>query len=137
MNFIGLCRYVRGRASCSVLMKSLKLSLLFENGGINMAETAVQEKMENELTMEKNKDLRGGMDLLELGFILSVIENTKGNDPNDVTMRKLNFDEILRRGKQSQIDSNALAVYAVNAGNLYSKDIQCEATKELAKRTTK
>jgi histone H3/H4 len=118
-------------------MKSLKLSLLFENGGINMAETAVQEKMENELIMEKNKDLRGGMDLLELGFILSVIENTKGNDPNDVTMRKLNFDEILRRAKQSQIDSNALAVYAVNAGNLYSKDIQCEATKELAKRTTK
>ncbi|MHC4075820.1 MAG: hypothetical protein ACYSRZ_05335 [Planctomycetota bacterium] len=102
-----------------------------------MAESAVQEKWENELTTEKNKDLRGGMELLELDFLLSIVENTKGNDPNDVTMRKLNFNEMLRREKQNQMESNALAVYAVNAGNLYGKDIQCEATKELARRTTK
>jgi hypothetical protein len=102
-----------------------------------MAETAVQEKLENKLTIEKNKDLRGGMDLLELDFLLSIVENTKGNNQNDVTMRKLNFNEILRREKQNQIDSNALAVYAVNAGNLYGKDIQCEAIKELAKKTAK
>ena len=51
-------------------------------------------------------------------------------------MRKLTFSEVLRREKQNQIDSNILAVYAVNAGNLYGKDIQCEATKELARRTT-
>ena len=102
-----------------------------------MAESAIQEKLENKLTTEKNKDLRGGMDLLELDFLLSIVENTKGNDQNDVTMRKLNFNEVLRREKLSQIDSNALAVYAVNAGNLYSKDIQCEATKELARRTAK
>ena len=100
-----------------------------------MSESAVQEKSEKEMTTEKNKDLRGGMDLLELDFLLSIVENTKGNDQNDVTMRKLNFNEVLRREKQNQIDSNALAVYAVNAGNLYGKDIQCEATKELAKRT--
>ena len=102
-----------------------------------MAESAVQEKLENKLTTEKNKDLRGGMDLLELDFLLSVVESTKGNDQNDVTMRKLNFNELLRREKQNQIDSNALVVYAVNAGNLYGKDIQCEATKELARRTAK
>lgn len=102
-----------------------------------MAESAVQEKLENKLSMEKNKDLRGGMDLLELDFLLSIVENTKGNDPNDVTMRKLNFNEVLRREKQSHIDSNALTVYVVNSGNLYGKDIQCEATKELAKRTAK
>jgi len=102
-----------------------------------MTESAVQEKWENELLTEKNRDLHGGMDLLELDFLLSIIENTKGNDQNDVTMRKLNFNEVLRREKQSQIDSNALAVYVVNAGNLYGKDIQCEATKELAKRTAK
>ena len=101
-----------------------------------MTESAVQEKMENKLITEKNKDLRGGMDLLELDFLLSIVENTKGNDQNDVTMRKLNFNELLRREKQNQIDSNSLAVYAVNMGNLYGKDIQCEATKELAKRTT-
>ncbi len=102
-----------------------------------MIESAVQEKLENKLTTEKNKDLQRGMDLLELDFLLSIVENTNGNDQNDVTMRKLNFNEVLRREKQNQIDSNALAVYAVNAGNLYGKDIQCEATKELAKRTAK
>ena len=102
-----------------------------------MAESAVQEKVGNVATMEKNKDLRGGMDLLELDFLLSIVENTKGNDPNDVTMRKLNFNEVLRRSKQNQVDSNALAVYAVNSGDMYGKDIQCEATKELAKRTAK
>ena len=102
-----------------------------------MTESAVQEKWENELLTEKNRDLQGGMELLEVDFLLSVVENTKGNAQNDVTMRKLNFNEVLRREKQNQIDSNALAVYAVNAGNLYGKDIQCEATKELARRTAK
>jgi len=99
--------------------------------------TVSQEKTENEPATEKNKDLHGGMELLELDFLLSIIENAEGNDQNDVTMRKLNFNEVLRREKQNQIDSNALAVYVVNAGNLYGKDIQCEATKELARRTAK
>lgn len=101
------------------------------------SETPGKEKRENEPASEKNKDLRGGMELLELDFLLSIIENTKGNDPNDVTMRKLNFNEVLRRQQQDQIDSNALAVYTVNAGNLYGKDIQCAATKELTRRTAK
>ena len=100
-----------------------------------MAESAVQEKLENELTTEKNKDLRGGMDLLELDFLLSIVENTKGNDQNDVTMRKLNFNEVLRREKLSQVKSKVLTVYAINRGNLYGKDIQCEAMGELAERT--
>ena len=102
-----------------------------------MVGSAVQEKLENELITGKNKDLHGGMELLELDFLLSIVENTKGSDPNDVTMRKLNFNEVLRREKQNQIDSNAMAAYAINAGNLYGKDIQCEATKELARRTAK
>jgi len=101
------------------------------------AEAAGQEKPEGEPATERNRDLQGGMELLELDFLLSIVENTKGNDQNDVTMRKLNFNEVLRRGKQDQIDSHALTVYAVNAGDLYGKDIQCEATKELAKRTAK
>ena len=99
--------------------------------------TASQKNLKNKLATEKNKDLRSGMELLGLDFLLSIVEHIKGNDQNDVTMRKLNFNELLRREKQNQIDSNSLAVYAVNMGNLYGKDIQCEATKELAKRTTK
>jgi hypothetical protein len=101
------------------------------------SDTASREKPENDPAAEKNKDLHGGMELLELDFLLSIIENTKGKDQNDVTMRKLNFNEVLRREKQNEIDSNALAVYVVNAGNLYGKDIQCEATKELTRRTAK
>ena len=77
-----------------------------------------------------------GMGLLELDFLLSIVENTKSNNKNDVTMRKLNFNEVLRREKLSQIKSKVLTAYAINQGNLYSKDIQCEAMKELAGRTT-
>jgi len=81
------------------------------------------------------KDLNGGMEMLELDFLLGVIEETKSGDSNDVTMRKLGFKEVLRRDKQNQIDSGALAVYVVNQGELYGKNIQCEAMKELTKRT--
>ena len=93
------------------------------------------KKSKGDLAAEREADLNSGMDLLELDFLLSIVESTKGDDKNDVTMRKLNFNELLRRNKQDQIDSAALKVYAVNAGNLYGKDIQCEAMKELTKRT--
>jgi len=84
----------------------------------------------------KERDLAGGMEMLELDFLLGVVEDTRNDDKNDVTMRKLGFNELLRRAKQNQIDSTALTVYAVNQGNLYGRDIQCEAMKELTKRTT-
>jgi hypothetical protein len=84
------------------------------------------------------RDLQSGMELLGLDFLLSIVENTNGDDDEkDVTMRKLNFKELLRRGKLNQADSNALKVYAINKGNLYDKDIQCEAIKTLAERTVK
>ncbi len=92
-------------------------------------------KKKNKLATEKNKDLQSGMELLELDFLLSIVENTKGNAQNDVTMRKLNFNEVLRREKLTQVKSKALTVYAINRGNLYAKDIQCEAMEELAERT--
>jgi len=94
-------------------------------------ETAGEEKPKD----ERGKDLHSGMELLELDFLLSIIENTKGDDDNDVTMRKLNFNELLRRDQLNEADSHSLAVYAINEGNLYGKDIQCEAMKELTTRT--
>ena len=97
--------------------------------------TASQKNPKNTLATEKNKDLQSGMELLESDFLLSIVENTKGNDQNDVTIRKLNFNEVLRREKLSQVKSKALTVYAINRGNLYGKDIQCEAMGELAERT--
>ena len=80
-------------------------------------------------------DLNSGMELLELDFLLGVIENTNAEDNNDVTMRKLSFNEILRRDKQDQVDSGALKAYAINQSNTYGKDIQCQSMKELTKRT--
>lgn len=91
-----------------------------------------------DLTIKKNKDLNSGMELLGLDFLLSIVENTNGSDnEKDVAIRKLNFKELLRRGKLNEADSNALKIYAINKGNLYGKDIQCEAMKSLAERTTK
>lgn len=94
---------------------------------------AGEEKPKNQ--MGKGRDLAGGMEMLELDFLLGVIEDTGGDDKNDVAMRKLGFNELLRREQQKEIDSSALTVYAVDESNLYSKTIQCEAMKELTKRT--
>jgi hypothetical protein len=73
--------------------------------------------------------------LLELDFLLGVIENIDGVDKNDVAMRKLTFNEVLRRNQQNEVDSAPLAVYAVDEKGLYGKDIQCAAMKELNRRT--
>lgn len=86
--------------------------------------------------MNKERDVTSGMEILELDFLLGVVENTKGSDKNDVTMRKLVFNELIRREQLDTIDSSALKVYTVNESNLYGKDIQCEAMKKLTERTT-
>ena len=84
----------------------------------------------------KGRDLAGGMEMLELDFLLSVVEKTGGDDRNDVVMRKLNFNELFRREQLNEIDSGALKVYAKDESHLYGKDIQCQAMRELAIRTT-
>lgn len=87
-------------------------------------------------TTQRSEDLESGMELLELDFLLGIIENTEGADKNDVMMRKMCFNEVIRRNQQNEIDSYALKVYAINDSNLYGKDIQCESMKEMALRTT-
>ncbi|MHC4462845.1 MAG: hypothetical protein ACYS6W_03835 [Planctomycetota bacterium] len=94
------------------------------------------KELKDKSTRERGKDLHSGMELLELDFLLSVVENTKGDDEEDVAMRKLNFNELLRREQLNEAGSSALKVYARNEGNLYGKDIQCEAMKELTVRTS-
>jgi hypothetical protein len=96
-----------------------------------------EENMKSELNKNREKDLAGGMEILDLDFLLSIVENTEGNDKNDVAMRRLTFDELLRREQLDTIDSNALRVYAMNEGELYGKVIQCEAMKVLTERTTR
>ena len=87
------------------------------------------------LTAQRSEDLESGMELLELDFLLGIIENTDGTDKNDLMMRKICFSEVLRRNQQNEIDSYALKTYVLNDGNLYGKEIQCESMKELAQRT--
>jgi hypothetical protein len=106
-------------------------SKVVELGGTQ--ETSGEEAMEKKTRTGKN--LAGGMDILEMDFLLGVIESTDGADKNDVAMRKLSFNEVLRRNQQSEIDSASLAVYAVDTQQLYGKDIQCAAMKELTRRT--
>lgn len=110
-----------------------KVVELHPSGSASSEATAVKTKPA--ANKARGEDLESGMELLELDFLLSIIENTDGNDKYTVTMRKLCFKEILRRDQQNEIDSNALAVYTVNENNLYGKDIQCEAMKELSLRT--
>ena len=99
-------------------------------------DAAGRERPKGEAARERGRDLAGGMEMLKLDFLLSVVENAEGDDKNDVMMRKLNFNELLRREQLNEIDGNALKVYAVDEGNLYGKDIQFQAMKELAVRTT-
>jgi hypothetical protein len=96
-----------------------------------------EENMKSGFGRRSEKDLAIGMEILDLDFLLSVVENTEGNDKNDVAMRRLTFDELLRREQQDTIDSNALKVYAMNEGELYGKVIQCEAMKVLTERTAR
>ncbi len=107
--------------------------------GTRIVELGVAEETAGEATMEKKtrtgRNLAGGMDLLEMDFLLGVIENTDGEDKNDVAMRRLSINEVLRRNQQSEIDSAAMTVYAVDEKDLYGKDIQCAAMKELTRRT--
>ncbi len=94
-----------------------------------------REKRKNKVGKGRERDLGSGMEMLELDFLLSVIEKTESGDENEVVMRKLSFNELLRRRQLCVADSNTLRVYAIDEGNLYGKDIQCAAMKELAERT--
>ena len=107
--------------------------------GTRIVELGGPEETSGETTMEKKtragRNLAGGMEMLEMDFLLGVIENTDGEDKNDVAMRRLSFNEVLRRNQQSEIDSSSLTVYSVDEKDLYGKDIQCAAMKELTRRT--
>jgi len=102
---------------------------------VNSATTG-QQKAHNKSVGKGTRDTNSGMELLELDLLLHIVHNTKGRDKKDITMRKLAFNELLRRENQNCIDGGALAVYAVNKGRLYDKTIQCEAMRELTERTT-
>ena len=116
-------------------VKNMAASKIIEMPSPTKAASNVSNNESPKSGANRNKDLAGGMEILDMDFLLSIVENIEGNDKNDVTMRKLTFEELLRRKELDAIDSNALKVYAINDGNLYTKTTQCEAMKVLAERT--
>ena len=120
------------------LAKTAKQKFVAEENisAFGTADAADQERLKRPFGKEAEKDLTGGMELLEPDFLLSVVENTNGDDKKDVMMRKLSFNELLRRRKLDEVSSNALKVYTIDEGNLYGKEIRCGAMKELSQRTT-
>ncbi|MHC4160058.1 MAG: hypothetical protein ACYSSO_13380, partial [Planctomycetota bacterium] len=123
--------------SIGFLLKTAKQKFVAEENisGVGTADATDKQKFKSDLSKKAKKDLAGGMELLELDFLLGVVENTNGNGKNDVMIRKLSFNELLRRKKLSSIGSSALKVYAKNAKSLYGKEIQCGAMNELSQRT--
>jgi hypothetical protein len=105
---------------------------MFDFAGSN---TTSKNKHTREVGGPVTKDLASGMEILELDFLLSIVENTKGRNKKDTMMRKLAFNELVRRQQLSAVDSGVLNVYILNKSKLYSKDIQCEAMRALAERT--
>jgi len=84
---------------------------------------------------KRQDDVYSGLELLDTDFLLSIIEDLQENEGNDLTMRKICFNEMLRRDLRNHIDSQALEVYAVDSNCNYGKDIQSQAMMELAQRT--
>lgn len=98
-------------------------------------ESRKTEKLRSEPSRRRSRDLQSGMELLGLDFLLSIVEETASHEELDVTMRRLNFKELIRTDQLHAVDSNVLKVYALNSDGHYDKTIQCEAIKELTVRT--
>ncbi len=116
-------------------IKTIKSKATVEEPVFDFATCEIVSETKITSALGKERDLSSGMELLEQGFLVKVVEEIQGSDKNDVMMRKLGFNELLRREQLRAASSDALKVYARNEGNVYGKDIQCEAMKELTERT--
>jgi hypothetical protein len=88
------------------------------------------------LSRKNGRDMHSGMELLDLAFLLAIVESVEVDEKVDVAMRKLCFNELVRTGQRTEIDSKALKVYVIDGEGLYGKEIQCQAMQELAERTS-
>ena len=102
--------------------------------GNNKEDKAAERKASSE-ARKRGRDLHGGLELLELDFLLDLVENIDGMDEYALTMRKLSFHELARTSRISEIDSSALRYYCMDEDGLYDRRTQCEAMQELSART--
>jgi hypothetical protein len=118
-----------------IFSKTVEAKAIIEGSvsDFDAGDTADQERPGNKSA--RKRVLTDGMELLEVDFLVSTVENTKGDDKNEVMMRKFTFNELVRRERLDTVNSKPLKVYAINEDNLYGKNIQCEAMKELTRRT--
>lgn len=116
-------------------IKAIKSKTTVEEPVFDFTTCEIVSETKISSVLGKERDLSSGMELLEQGFLVRIVEKIQGSDKNDVMMRKLGFNELLRRNQLKAAGSKSLKVYARNEGNVYGKDIQCEAMKELAGRT--
>jgi hypothetical protein len=86
-------------------------------------------------TRRRGRDLHGGMELLGIDFLLDMVENIDGTEEYDIAMRKLSIHELMRTSRIGEVDSNVLKFYCLDSDGLYGREIQCEAMKELSRRT--
>ena len=91
-------------------------------------------KKRGNLIRKGGKDMHSGMELLDVEFLLSIVDISDNGDGHDVVMRKLCFNELVRSSQRHEISSGALKMYAMDVDGLYGKSIQCEAMLELAER---
>ncbi|MHC4060044.1 MAG: hypothetical protein ACYSUC_00300 [Planctomycetota bacterium] len=119
----------------AILSRAVQREPAVQEAVTGFEDTDIAGGEQQEKNSAKERDLAGGMELLDVDFLVGVVENTKANDRNDVMMRRLGFNELVRRERVSAVDSIKLKVYATDKRRVYGKDIQCEALKELAKRT--
>ena len=84
---------------------------------------------------KNNRDTRSGMELLGVEFILNLAERTDFDSRDDAVMHNIGLNELIRRDNFDRLDSKALAAYATNDGDFYSRQIQCSAMQILAQRT--
>jgi hypothetical protein len=135
---VSLCKDAAQKYAAKIQVKRIHIPKLIKEPIFNIKrpERAIWKMLEKEPATKKHKDLHSGMEILELDFLLSIVEDTESNDENDIIMRKLYFNELIRRRKLNQVNSKVLKVYAINRDSLYGKDIQCESIRQLAERTT-
>ena len=107
------------------------------SAGRKATQTEKVEKLRASIADSPDRDLKSGMETLDLNFMLAKVEDTDANNENDIVIRTLNFYELARTDQLDKLDSGALKVYAYDLENQFGKDIQCHAIKELARRTAK
>ncbi|UCF44409.1 MAG: hypothetical protein JSV99_05735, partial [Planctomycetota bacterium] len=121
--------------SVGIPLKTSQPKAVLQERTFEFDATGATSHERSKIPSTKERDLHSGMEMLELDFLVGIVEKTASDDNNDVTMRKLSFNELLRREQLKGTSSKMLKDYALNKDNIYGKDIQCEAIKELAKRT--